>query len=65
MSVSSPWTLRPTEGGCGGLAAAELKKKEEETEGRLETLEPDAERAGLEGGEGVWGTRWGSRCVEG
>ncbi|KAJ7143698.1 hypothetical protein C8R44DRAFT_724733 [Mycena epipterygia] len=39
-------------GGCGGLAAAELKKKELETDGNEETDEPEAERDGLDGGEG-------------
>jgi hypothetical protein len=38
-------------GSCGGLAAAELKKKELEAEGKEETDDPDAERDGLSGGD--------------
>ena len=38
---------------CGGEAAAELRKKELETEGKEDTEEPEAERDGLSGGDGV------------
>ncbi|KAJ7808916.1 hypothetical protein B0H13DRAFT_2295414 [Mycena leptocephala] len=48
-------------GTCGGDAAAELKKKELETEGKEETEEPEAERDGLSGGDGV-GERDGEDC---
>ncbi|KAJ7845669.1 hypothetical protein B0H13DRAFT_1908211 [Mycena leptocephala] len=40
-------------GTCGGDAAAELKEKELETEGKEDTEEPEAERDGLSGGDGV------------
>ncbi|KAJ7845059.1 hypothetical protein B0H13DRAFT_2286235 [Mycena leptocephala] len=46
-----PW-VSSSGGTCGGDAAAELKK-ELETEGKEGTEEPEAERDGLSGGDGV------------
>jgi hypothetical protein len=60
--ISCPW-VSPSGGTCGGDAAAELKKKELETEGKDDTDEPEAERDGLSGGDGdgdgwrVWRVR--------
>jgi hypothetical protein len=61
--MSCPWVSPSSGGTCGGDAAAELKKKELETEGKEETEEPEAERDGLSGGDGegegwrVWRVR--------
>ena len=69
MSVSSMGGGASVDTGpCGGLAAAELKKKELDTEGKEEMDDPEAESVGLSGGDGAgeWnglGRPWRVRIV--
>ncbi|KAJ7893567.1 hypothetical protein B0H13DRAFT_2527439 [Mycena leptocephala] len=50
--ISCPW-VSSSGGTCGGDAAAELKKKGLDTEGKEDADEPEVGRDGLSGGDGV------------